>query len=417
MKSERRRRLTEGLILGLLFYAANIRGLVVSGIFPLQGAWIEATTEFVLMVAALWLLAKSGSLERYKSLWLGNRPLIAFIGLAAASLFWTIDMAATLSRVLILILSTMLAAYLAVRYTLPEVLRIVAGFFAVLVVLCIVIVIVWRDAGMMNFEPYYGSWRGIFWHRNYLGSTMALGALIFLFCTCLSWQKERKQALFYGSFYLLAIALVALSRSATGLILLILLHILFGGTALWLAWYSKLRAVHYWILGGLLAIMVTIGYLKLDFILGIFNRESTFTGRAGLWSYLLDNVISQRPLLGHGFGALWLQDSFRLALRDALGWAYPVVIGDNGYVDILLHVGAIGLVIFAAVLVMSWARTARLAFRERTLLAFVPVLVMTYVLITNITLSYFLETESFTWIVMMAFVFAATKTAKAGGGG
>lgn len=408
MKLENRLRLVEGLIPAVLFCAANLRGLVIRDLFPAQGAALEAATEFVLLMIVVWLLWKRALLEAYASIWLSNGALILFAGTAAASLFWSIDLTATLLRVLILIFSSMLAAYLAVRYALGDILNIVADFFAVIVVFCFAFVLVLPDAGLMNFYPYYGSWRGIFWHRNYLGSTMALGMLVFLLAFCLSFSRQVKRAIFYGIFFLLALALVVLSKSTTGLILVFVLHIIFVVVILWLKWRSKLRAVHYWAFGGLLIVALAAAYFKLDFLLGLFNRNSTFTGRVGLWSYLFEHVVSQRPFLGYGFGTLWVQKSFQLGLRDALGWPYPIVIGDNGFIDIILHVGIIGFIVFVFMLALACVRMMRLALCERTLLAFVPLLVMAYVLITNFTLSYFLETESFTWVVMVAFLFAAT---------
>ena len=422
MRTVSARRILEGLVVGLMLYAANIRGLVIRGIFPMDGVWIEATIEFFLVIIALWLLAKSGLLGKYKSLWLKNWPLILFIGIAAASLLWTIDVRATLGRVLVLVFSSLFAAYLAARLTLQEILNILAGFFAALVVLCFAVVIIWPDTGMMNFYPYYGSWCGIFWHRNYLGSTMALGTSIFLICFSLVWRQPKPRnsersmtplrrrwlLIFYGIFYFLSLALVVLSRSATGLILAIVLHVFFVGVLLWLATYLKLSRVHYWILGSLCIVIAVIAYLKLNSVLAIFNRDATFTGRTGMWLYLFQHVISERPLLGHGFGALWLQASFRLAMQSALGWPYPVIIGDNGYIDILLHLGLIGLLSFVAILVLACVRMIKLAKGQRTLLAFAPLLVMVFMLLSNVTLSYILESESFTWIIMAAMLFSAT---------
>ena len=60
----------------------------------------------------------------------------------------------------------------------------------------------------------------------------------------------------------------------------------------------------------------------------------------------------------------------------------------------------VGLVLFLLVLVWAAVQMARLALKERTLTALSPLLLMSYTLITNVTLSYFLEMESWTWVAM-----------------
>jgi O-antigen ligase len=187
----------------------------------------------------------------------------------------------------------------------------------------------------------------------------------------------------------------------------VLLH---GGVIcvlLWLHWYSRLRSGHYAALAVMMVGGVVLAYAKRDALFGLLGRNSTFTGRTGMWEWLFKYVVAQRPLLGHGFGALWYQNDFRLAVQAGVKWGFPVVIGDNGYVDIVLHVGYLGALAFAVLLFAILYRVVRLAFRERTLLAFMPLLIMAYVLVVNITLSYFLETESYTWVILVALWGAA----------
>lgn len=406
MRVNRYSRLLEGAILVLTLYAVLLRGSVFRGLLP--STWMEIGIELVLVVIAYWILRLRSLLDLYFELWKRNWLLFLFIVLAVASLFWTIDEAATISRTLALILSSALAAYIAVRYQLREILDITAGFFAVIAVFSFLFVFLWPNAGVMDFHPYYGAWRGIFWNRNYLGSIMALGSIILLLTTIFSWRSNFLRAVLYLVFYLFAIALVVLSRSATGLILAIVLHFAFLLSLLWLRLYPILQRVHYWFVGLLFVVVAGVGYSKLDFLLGLLGRNSTFTGRTGLWSFLLSHFIAQRPVLGFGFGAFWMQRAYHYYLQEMVGWGSPIVIGDDGYIDILLHLGIVGFIPFVAMLALAGWRMIKLAFRERTLLAFAPLLVMTYMLIANITLSCFLETESFIWLNLIIFMFAST---------
>jgi O-antigen ligase len=404
----RGQQILEALVLGLLLLAANLRGLVISSLLLFSGAPLEVAIEFVLFLVALWLLASS---SRGRLLWgilAGNLALVGFMGLAAVSVFWTIDIWTSVLRALALVLSTTLAAFMAARYARAELLRISVVLFGVLAILCVATVAAWRDVGMMNFYPYNGSWRGIFWHRNYLGATMALGTLVCLLAWGSAANKLGKWAAIYLVVYLLTMSLVVLSHSATGMILAIIVLVGYTASAAWLRWSPRMKAKQFAMLGVLLGASVAMAAARLDVLLGLFNRDSTFTGRVNLWKFLLREVISQRPLLGHGFGALWPQPLFQIALRDGLGWSYPIVIGDNGYIDIALHLGYVGLALLLAALVVAVANSARLARKERTLLASGPLLILIWVLLANVTLSYFLETESFTWFIAMAFAFTAS---------
>jgi len=70
------------------------------------------------------------------------------------------------------------------------------------------------------------------------------------------------------------------------------------------------------------------------------GRDATLTGRTETWAQLVPVVYSQ-PFLGSGFGSFWTD-----ARRDF----YEMSHGHNGYLDILLDLGAVGLVLCAALL-------------------------------------------------------------------
>src|SRR5262249_15773198 len=57
-------------------------------------------------------------------------------------------------------------------------------------------------------------------------------------------------------------------------------------------------------------------------------------------------AVQQQPLLGHGFGSFW---------TDARRQLYDIPTSHNGYLDILLELGAVGLALFFAWL-LSCAR-------------------------------------------------------------
>ncbi len=89
--------------------------------------------------------------------------------------------------------------------------------------------------------------------------------------------------------------------------------------------------------------MAFVGILShLNTVLGLFNRGATLSGRIDLWNYLVKDVIPQHLWWGHGFGAIWTFESFRVTAQPHVRWGSQVVIADNGFLGILLHLASSG---------------------------------------------------------------------------
>ena len=99
---------------------------------------------------------------------------------------------------------------------------------------------------------------------------------------------------------------------------------------------------------------------------------------------------------------------FRETVRLHVGWASKPLIGDNGFLDILLHLGVVGLTIFVSVLLTMLVRAFNYAVSQKSLAAFTPLLIMIYALFANISFSLFAETEVFIWLLIVATLFMTT---------
>lgn len=116
---------------------------------------------------------------------------------------------------------------------------------------------------------------------------------------------------------------------------------------------SRFAAVrrHFWpyALAAILLVMVfdQVFSLQSDLI-EASGRDSTFTGRTGLWETLLQEPIN--PLVGVGYASFWLGD--RLRKFWAMYPTSPPIQAHNGYLEVYLNLGLIGVCLIAAVL---WA--------------------------------------------------------------
>jgi O-antigen ligase len=197
---------------------------------------------------------------------------------------------------------------------------------------------------------------------------------------------------------------VLFTRSAAGYILLIVLHGFVAAVLLWQKISHRLTRVHtFTVLGfGLLAAVLVLA--NRGFVFGLFGRDATMTGRTGLWSHLLE-IAGHHPWLGHGFGAYWTFDGNREEIRQLAGWASQPLIGDNGLLDVYLHLGVVGVLVFASILVWITVRAIHFALAQQTLDGCLPLLVMVYAFFANISFSLFAETEVFVWFLIVAVLF------------
>jgi exopolysaccharide production protein ExoQ len=355
--------------------------------------------------AGIFVLFRTQLWQDYWQTWKQSWLVILLLGLALLSTLWSIFPTGTLYTSAVLIMVSFLAAFIGVRRDLREVLGIFAWAMGSLAVICLAAVIFFPQGGIMSAVPYIGSWSGVLWHRNYLGTLMALGSMIFL-VRFLESSLSRSTRNTAAVFYFICLMLVAGSRSATGIILAALL----SGACLifftWLKLRTKLNRWHYWTVALAGFALMVLAVWKMDSLLAVLGRNSSFTGRIPLWNYLLVNFIAQKPWLGYGYGVFWSFESVRAGIQAALGWMYPVLIGDNGWMDIALHLGMVGVVLFTLILIRFGIFAFKKLKIQPDMLSFFPAGLLLFIIVGNLTLSLFLELEFITWLMLVTTQFA-----------
>jgi hypothetical protein len=400
----------DGFVLFFALILANLRASIFIHLFPdtsvlLGPAWVEIAFWFLLILLVMYSLSRSNQLTAYLLVWRKNWFVALFLLLALASALWSLDPVATAFRSLELVFATLIAAYFGLRYRPSQWMDFLFWFGAVVLILSIALVFAAPQAGTMYWRPFDGAWRGLFWHRNHLSSITTLLSIVFLCRTILAFVKRDMEGILDLIFYVLSLIVLFFAQSATGYILFLFLHLLLFCIWCWLKLYPYLRPWHYYALLGILGVGLVLVLSNLNLIFGLFNRDTTLTGRVGLWNYLLNGVISLRLWLGYGFGAAWTLDWFREAVRQHIGWPSQPLIADNGFLDILLHLGIAGVVILLGILTVTAVRAFQWAISKKQLADFFPLLFVCYLVVANIPFSLIAETEVFIWFVMIALLF------------
>jgi len=195
--------------------------------------------------------------------------------------------------------------------------------------------------------------------KNLLGAICMLFALTAAWCVIEAPQTERvrnkKLLIGYGSVIAVIIYLMNLADSATASACLIE-----GGGVLLLASTRRIsgrpKLIHL-----IVATVLSVTAFNLFFggsLLAMFGRNPSLTGRTDLWALCLGLV--RNPVFGAGYESFWL--GWRLERM----WNYISGVNQahNGYLEIYLNLGWIGVILLAALLITGY-RNITLAMRRR----------------------------------------------------
>lgn len=323
----------------------------------------------------------------------------AYILISAA---WSVAPAATLTYGTMLVGNILVAHMIASELSLRDIVRMIGRIVLVLCLLGIV-------AYYMGYSQVYyidnhermnilGSMplRGFFAHKI-MGSLYAtIGAVAVLTTT---------RGLFRIACVSMLALFVALTGSATGILLFILAIILYGVVGVVVG--AGARKSHpLAVIGGMLAAAIGVAITNWQAILQSLNRDTTLTGRTLLWESGL-RVWQDRPILGWGYDAYFNSPEGSLARSDlrALG-DYDVPHFHQSFIQTAVDLGVVGLAIlvyiFGYVLVASYRRAVEHG-DSAGAFAFVATTVMG---VAALTMFLFLNYNHFATFTMFLLFFA-----------
>ncbi|WP_245912241.1 O-antigen ligase family protein [Brunnivagina elsteri] len=333
---------------------------------------------------------------------LRNKILFLLTFLSFISFIWSVAPEFTLSNIRDVMMMTCFGLYFASRFTLKEQIQLIALTLLIGAFLSTIFSLGLPAIGKHG-APHPGAWKGIYGDKNNFGSMMVLSSLAFFML-----PKDNLKLYKWGGF-IVSLILILLSTSKTSLIIFFLL-------ILFIFFYKEFR----W-QGKISVIFVDLGVLLLGCIsLLIFSywaefltslqRDPTLTGRVPVWGFVISKLM-ERPLLGYGREGFWAPNSsFAISAGQTVtsgGWVTPHA--HNGFLDIALDVGLIGLLLFLITFVITFARSLKQAYaaeypEELWSLAFLCFLVM-----NNLTESFLLRGANLYWVLYISTAFTLSQ--------
>ncbi len=241
-------------------------------------------------------------------------------------------------------------------------------------------------------------WVGVAGHKNSLGILCAFTAIVLIWRNLSKWPKvDRIDA---GLLAVAAYLLVG-ARSSTSAIVLVLGSLLLIAESRMKGDIRKLNRIILISLAGLLVIQVlAISFLNQSLAPVFFSaagRDSSFTGRVPLWQGLLE-IGGRSPVTGYGFASFWLGPDRVEEIWSRVNWTPTTA--HNGYIDIFLDLGIVGLILLLLLLAQTYRNIGR-TYENAPGLSRLKIVLFTMAVFHNFTESSFGKPFSPIWLLFL----------------
>jgi hypothetical protein len=319
----------------------------------IQGDPVERVILIAFISFGIFILVKRR--RRFSVSFRENRWLILLYVFTLMSVGWSDYPGVTIKRCIKSIGDIVMALILLSEDDhLEAIEHVVRRIVIVLVPLSVLFVKFYPDLGIF-YTPYgLRAWTGVTTGKN------ELGVLCAFFGIFLIWRilKIRPKINPYDAVLLmLIIYLLNGAKSATSIVIFIVGVLSLAVMIILKNNPSRISSVITTFLVLIISLQVVLmAFLNTsisDLFFSAAGRDSTLTGRTDIWSALIA-IGMQSPILGAGYGSFWLTNMVRL--REQLQLYNTIIQAHNGYLEIFLNLGIIGLCLLIIVLLQTYKR-------------------------------------------------------------
>ncbi|WP_369982507.1 O-antigen ligase family protein [Thalassolituus sp.] len=314
------------------------------------GANTLRQVSFVGVFIALLLLTRMFRIELN---FLSAAPLYLLVGLALISIAWSVSPVHTLKRSILLLIFVLSIHFIVLALGRGLAIYYLYRFLAVSIGISIVSVFVVPGAKHIGSQitdlGLVGDWKGVFQHKNQAGPI----SFVFVLMSIYFYSIERKVLYLYLGVVGLVFLVGTGSKTSIILLLPVLLFSYFfarvrGAAVSSQNIYTYIFTACIFVFSFLLVFL--LGFRGLSLI-----SEESFTGRGAIWSVVWEAVVDS-PLLGYGYGAVWLVGD-RMELEKYIDgfsdWLYLVAHSHNAYLEVLVSLGLGGLLLVLLCFIVS----------------------------------------------------------------
>ncbi len=258
-------------------------------------------------------------------------PTLAFV-----STVWSQNPRHTLVDSLNLTLTTLFAVYLYVRYPGERLVSFLTFAAAISLLMCAFAVVFFPSVGIDSFQE--DAWRGVFGQRN----NCAVICTFFFVLGLHYHARILTEYILRGTVLFLAAVFIVMSGSRTGWLLTALALGLTYGLRLIHRMRSLDRIVFLMAVTVLSAILIFVVATHFNQMLDLMDKDPTMTQRTVIWAEALPS-IARHPLIGYGYSSFWMGLN-GASMQSVLVTGWMEGQAQDGYLDVLLQLGLLGLV-------------------------------------------------------------------------
>ncbi|MBD2072865.1 O-antigen ligase family protein [Phormidium sp. FACHB-592] len=341
-------------------------------------------------VSLLLLLARGKSSFRTAK----GQLLIWFLPLmAVVSFLWSDFPDDSLRKGIATIQTSYFGLYFASRFRLKQQLQILAWVFGIVAVLSLIFCLLFRGSAIET-GANAGAFRGPFTQKNLLARIAVLGLIVFLI-NALGFPR-RRAVLWIGFGINLLLILITTSKTALLLLLMVLVLLPFYKALRWKATITVPIAIMVIVISGSIATLILTNW---ESSLTAIGRDPSLSGRTGLWEAAIEKIV-ERPWLGYGYQGFWRDGGGAASIWLSEGYKPPHA--HNGFINIPLDLGLIGLFIFLAILTVSYVRAIGYLRSGKTVLELWPIYYVTFFFMYNYSENTIIEQNSIFWALLVS---------------
>lgn len=335
-------------------------------------------------------------LQRHARLIVINLLLFAPVLLALASTAWSPEPDLTLRRGIALMGTTLLGLYIALRFDLRTIATLLFAALGLIVGTSFLLALLAPGFGIHQTSDvltahHAGLWRGLFWHKNNLGPMASMLTL-----TTLALWRE----IDFGRWIKLgAIAVSAVVVVKSGSSQALFQFVVLTGLLLAHGQFSRLRTRPRLALVALALPAVFLGAVFFDQVQGLaleaLGRDATLSSRIYIWRAAIAGGMNHM-FLGNGYDMGWAGGAATVALQR-----YTIDVGHahNGYLQLWLDLGVVGLAVLALVWIVFVARAFELA-RHSHGAYLMCLYFLAYYFISNYVTSFIMNYQDLYWLLL-----------------